>query len=321
MAVKSYWANESEKQEIIEFIDYVFSKAHRPHDFASLLPKLYGKSSDGAAHHFVIREDGKLAATVLAYPVMMQIGESRLMTLGVGSVSTHPCARGKGYMKLLMDAVDDRARETGAAFAVLGGLRQRYGYFGYEQGGYQMNALLTKTNVRHALAKTEDVDIAVEAMREGGVRLCKALQERQPCFCARGEAAFADVLRSWNNEPFVVSRGGEFAGFGTLRRNPDRCHIAELLLENEADFPTVMKRLSMLHGDLSIAAAPWERSRAAWLSAVAEKFEISANHLYKIYEPDAVRDACAQLGLPGVGFAFDGFSLPLPLYIAPPDAV
>ena len=96
MAVKCYWANESEKQEIIEFIDYVFSKAHRPHDFASLLPKLYGRDGDGAAHHFVIREDGKLAATVLAYPVMMQIGESRLMTLGVGSVSTHPCARGKG---------------------------------------------------------------------------------------------------------------------------------------------------------------------------------------------------------------------------------
>ena len=34
-----YWAAPEEKQEIIDFIDLVFSKAHRPHDFATLIPK------------------------------------------------------------------------------------------------------------------------------------------------------------------------------------------------------------------------------------------------------------------------------------------
>ena len=45
----AYWAGPGEKEEIVEFIDYVFSKAHRPHDFATLLPKLYGEHGDGAA--------------------------------------------------------------------------------------------------------------------------------------------------------------------------------------------------------------------------------------------------------------------------------
>ena len=80
----AYWADAAEKDEIIEFIDYVFSKAHCPHDFATLLPKLYGEQGDGAAHHFIVREDGKIAATVLVYPVTMHIGERTLTTLGVG---------------------------------------------------------------------------------------------------------------------------------------------------------------------------------------------------------------------------------------------
>ena len=32
------WATPQDKHDIIDFIDFVFSKAHRPHDFATLLP-------------------------------------------------------------------------------------------------------------------------------------------------------------------------------------------------------------------------------------------------------------------------------------------
>ena len=104
------WARPEERNEIVDFCDLVFSKAHCPHDFTTLLPKLYGEGGDGAAHHFVVREEGKLAATVLVYPVPMRIGNRELLTLGVGSVSTRPGARGKGYMRLIMDAVDARAK-------------------------------------------------------------------------------------------------------------------------------------------------------------------------------------------------------------------
>ena len=32
----------ADRQEILDFADLVFSKNSRPHDFATLLPKLYG---------------------------------------------------------------------------------------------------------------------------------------------------------------------------------------------------------------------------------------------------------------------------------------
>ena len=311
----AYWAGPEEKEEIIEFIDYVFSKAHRPHDFASLLPKLYGEHGDGAAHHFVVREEGKLAATVLVYPVTMRIGERTLTTLGVGSVSTHPQARGRGYMRLLMDAVDVRAKETGAAFAVLGGQRQRYQYFGYDYAGYELHGRFTPDNARHALRTVDAADYDVMPMTQVHVPQAAALLERQSCFCARSGEAYLDILRSWNNEPFALRRGGRPVGFGALRQNEGNCHLAELLLEDEADFPAAMKLLSARYGALTVCAAPWEKQRARWMSSVCEEVAVQPNHQFKFYDEEQVRAACAAL---------DGFlpmKMALPVCVTPPDCV
>jgi len=308
-----YWAAPEEKQEIIEFIDYVFSKAHRPHDFATLLPKLYGENGDAAQHHIVVREHGKIAATLLCYPVTLHAAGREYMTLGIGSVSTHPRMRGRGYLGDMMALADERAKEMGAAFAVLGGQRQRYQYYGFDHAGYQLRAQLETVNVRHALRDVQTDRWRIIPMEQAHVCPAIALMERQPCWCVRGEEAFADILRSWHNKPFAVLKDGVFAGYGTLRKNPDSCHAAELLLEDESDFPAVMKLLSGMHGDLSICAAPWQRARAKWLSAACEAYSVAPAGQFKVYDALQTDEICDAL---------DGFLGGMqPLYIAPPDAV
>ncbi len=308
-----YWAAPEEKQEIIDFIDFVFSKAHRPHDFASLLPKLYGGSGDGAMHHIVVREDGKIAATLLCYPVRLNAAGREYMTLGVGSVSTHPRSRGKGYLGEMMALADARAKELGAVCAVLGGQRQRYQYYGFDHAGYQLRGNLETVNVRHALRGVCTEGLSIVPMERAHVTDAIALMQRQPCYCLRSEEAFVSILRSWYNEPFAVFKNGVFAGCGTLRKNPDGCHIAELLLADEADFSAVMKLLSGMYGDLSICAAPWERARAKWLSAICEEYSVQPAGQFKVYDAAQMDAICGSL---------DGFLGGMqPLYVAPPDAV
>lgn len=307
------WAAPQEKDEIIDFIDYVFSKAHRPHDFATLLPKLYGERGDAAAQHILVREDGKIAAALLCYPVRMHAGGRTYMTMGIGSVSTHPRARGKGYLGGMMALADQRAREMNAVFAVLGGQRQRYQYYGFDHGGYQLRAQLEKANVRHALPDVKADCVEILPMTQAHVPEAIALMERMPCYCERSEGAYLDILRSWNNEPFVVMKDGASAGFGAKRQNPDGCHVAELLLSSETDFPAVMKKLSVEHGDVSICAAPWERQRAKWLAAVCEEYCLQPNNMFKVYDPEQMKALCAGL---------DGFAtIAPPVYVAPPDCV
>lgn len=314
--LKMYWADASEaseKREIIEFIDYVFSKAHRPHDFTTLLPKLYGERGNGAKHHFVVREDGRIAATVLVYPVSMHIGERTIMTLGVGSVSTHPGMRGRGYMQLLMDAVDAKAEELGAACAVLGGQLQRYQYFGYDRYGYELRGRMTRDNARHALGGLDVTAYEMMPMTQAHVAQAMAMHARQACRCERSEAAWLDVLRSWNNEPFALKKEGRIIGTGAMRQDKDEICISELLLEDERDFPAAMKLIGAKGETVAVSAAPWERQRAKWLAHVCERVAVQPNEMFKFYDRGALESACASL---------DGF-LPqaMALYVAPPDCV
>lgn len=321
------WARPAEMNEIIDFCDFVFSKSDRPHDFATLLPKLYGENGDGAAHHFVIREGGRIAATILAYPVTVHIGGETLLSLGVGSVSTHPRARGRGYMKTLLTAVDEKARELGADFAVLGGQRQRYEHFRYVHAGYELRGTLTPDNVRHALRTVSCEGYALAPMVQADVAQAQALHARQPSYCERPDGQFLDILRSWDAQPLTLTRDGKMIGFATVTPGERGCHAGalchagELCLEDEEHAPAVLKLLSGHYGGFTLCVAPWEHGRAARITALCESYAISHNHCYKFYHPDRVAKACRALGCGGESLTQSGFALPLPLFIAPADCV
>ena len=315
------WARPQDKNEIVDFCDLVFSKAHRPHDFTTLLPRLYGEGGDGAAHHFLLREDGRIVATILAYPIPVHVGGQTLLSLGVGSVSTHPRFRGQGFMKTLLAAVDDRARELGADFAVLGGQRQRYEHFRYVHAGYQLRGTLSPDNVRHALRTVSSEGYALAPMTQADVPAALALHTAQPSFCERREDAFLDVLRSWNASPFVLTKDGVFIGYASVVPGGDVCRVQELRLADEGDAPAALKLLSSTYGALSLIAAPWEAGRAARIAALCDDYAIVHNSCVKFYRPARIAAAYAALGCGGDSLTQTGFSLPLPLFIAPADRV
>ena len=314
------WARPQDKNEIIDFCDLVFSKAHCPHDFTTLLPKLYGEHGDGAGNHFLLREDGRIVATILVYPVPVSIAGKTLLSLGVGSVSTHPRCRARGFMKQLLGAVDDKARELHADFAVLGGQRQRYEHFRFVHAGYQLRGTLTPDNVRHALRTVDCTGYALSPMTQDEVPAALALHTAQPSYCARSEAAFLDILRSWNAQPMAVTKDGAFIGYASLIPG-SVCRVQELRLADEGDAPAVMKLLSGAYGTLSLLAAPWEAGRAARIAALCEDYAIEHNNCVKFYQPGRVAAALGALGCGGDSLTQTGFALPLPLFIAPADCV
>ena len=58
-------AKPEEREACIEFADYVFSKAHCPHDFETLIPRVYGEGVDSASmHRIAVDERGKIRALI-----------------------------------------------------------------------------------------------------------------------------------------------------------------------------------------------------------------------------------------------------------------
>lgn len=132
-------AKPEEREACIEFADYVFSKAHCPHDFETLIPRVYGEGVDSASmHRIAVDERGKIRALIAVLREELEVGGKALQAGFVGTVSVHPKARGEGHMKVLMGEWLKEMRET-CDIAVLGGQRQRYEYFGFTRGGSQYN--------------------------------------------------------------------------------------------------------------------------------------------------------------------------------------
>ena len=94
-----------EEADILDFINYVFSQAHRPHDFKLLLPKVYAHEGF-YRYHYVAVKDGRIRGTVAVLPLEMQVMPGKTLKIGyVGSVSAHPYDKGAGHMKKLMDHI------------------------------------------------------------------------------------------------------------------------------------------------------------------------------------------------------------------------
>ena len=55
----------SDRADVIDFANYVFSQAHRPHDFKTLLPKVYADHlPELGAEHFVAKQNGRIRALI-----------------------------------------------------------------------------------------------------------------------------------------------------------------------------------------------------------------------------------------------------------------
>ena len=49
-----------DREDIIDFINMVFSMTGRAHNFKALLSKLYGDALDTSGFHFLAKEEGKI---------------------------------------------------------------------------------------------------------------------------------------------------------------------------------------------------------------------------------------------------------------------
>lgn len=270
-------ARPGEEAEILDFINYVFSYSARPHDFRALLPKVYAKP-DFSKYHFVALEDGRIRGTVATLPMEMRVDGGRSLHIGyVGSVSVHPYARGRGYMKQLMALLLRDARKQGMDMLVLGGLRQRYEYFGFESGGCDLSFSIGEDNIRHALKDVNADSVAirrVESRDDKALDAMYALYQRQPMLCGRSRADFFDIMASWRADLYEIgdAKGG-FLGYASALDG----NIQELALADERCCPAFVKAWArQASGDyFTLNVSMHNRIRAGCVKSFAESYRVA----------------------------------------------
>jgi GNAT superfamily N-acetyltransferase len=212
--------------------------AHRPHDFAAMLPKVYGEGAPlfQPDKHFIAREDGRIRALVAMLPVPARAA-GRGFTVGfIGTVSTHPYYRGRGGMKHLMAMAMDTARREGYAYMALGGRRQRYGYFGFTPAGVSASHLINGDNVRHALGGIDSSRISFKEITDSNdplIDIAYGAYDRQIAAGSRSRENFLIICQSWGAKLYAVNDGGACVGYA-VATNDDM--VSELVLEDSARY-------------------------------------------------------------------------------------
>lgn len=288
-------AQPGDQAALVDFANYVFSQAHRPHDFKRLLPKVYGDHvcTTEIATHYIARQDGSLRAMAAMLPLRMHVLSDVLRLGFVGTVCVHPYARGEGHMKRLMGDLLNNARTQDFDLLVLGGQRQRYGYFGFQPGGTALRYTVTATNLRHAArdAGASEVDLSpLESEDASALAFVQSLCQAQPLFVERPKERLADILHSWESNCLLIRRGGQMIGYVCGA-------VQELGLTDESALPLVLKALLAKKGlrEVTLSVAPFEAQRIRALRLLCERASLETVEMINVLNWPRVLSALLAL--------------------------
>ena len=271
----------AEREEIIDFANYVFSQAHRPHDFKTLLPKTYADDApDFSDWHFLAVRDGRIRALVSCRPTDLYLGGGKLSCGCVGTVSVHPYSRGEGHMKQLMAMMLEDCRRRGYDMIFLGGQRQRYEYFGFESACMITDYYISAASVRHALGDADDSGIAFTEITEGMEKeldFAWELADRQALHGERPREDFLRIMHSWNSKLWLVTADGVPSGY--VMGN-----VSEIALTDEALLPRVIKAMIRdgQNDGVTIPAAPHETERRKILERIFHSRSLHAGEMVNV---------------------------------------
>jgi predicted acetyltransferase len=134
-----------EFDDFMRYVERAFG--HSKGWFERHLPHIYRPTERVCSWGYVIVEDGEIQSHVGVYPIESVTAGLPLAIGGIGAVSTAPEARGKGYMTRLLDHAIDEMRRLGYPASWLGGDRQRYNSFGWENAATAYNLVFTQRSM------------------------------------------------------------------------------------------------------------------------------------------------------------------------------
>ncbi len=280
-------AVESEYSDLIDFASMVFYV-----NFPYRLPKLYDGHPEVSPCHLLVTEEDRIKAMVGSFPLDLRVGESWLKLQGIGTVSVHPRSRGKGYMQLLLKELVEDAKADGADLMFLGGQRQRYGYFGFDQAATQLSFTVSRANLRHKEVSTQGIRLVPLDEHPEYLPQCRTLAAAQDVEARRED--FAQVLHTWDSAGWVLLKDGEFLGYASISDRKTR--VQELALTDyDQALPAVFAIVEFCGQDVEVQPTWEQRALIRALNSVAEGGNIYTSEMINVLNYPRVIEA--YLGL------------------------
>lgn len=277
--------------DLMDFINYVFGFNGNGEDFKKLLPKLYKPEYKPCESNYIVTEDGKLRAAIGAFDDALTVCGKTLKVRGIGNVAVHPYHRSKGYMIDSMNLAIEDMKKDGVDLSILGGQRQRYGYFGYDSVGVGANVDITPTNLRHCFANVPFRKLEIRTVEDSDTELIDeiyALFCTRPIRSLRSRERFPDICRSWSSPLRAVLDGDKLIGYYVA-------DMKELTLYDMADFNDVVRNHVRNFGSVGLMVPSWDKKLLEAAMRICESTRFCTFFQFNIFNFGNVAEACMLL--------------------------
>ena len=282
---------------IIDFINYVFSHNDYPHDFKTMVPKVYGDNlRENAIHFIAFNETGQIVGAVGLLPINFHINDVILKSGFIGSVYVHPYYRSQGHMKKLMSMADDYLKSNCFDLGILDGLRQRYEYYVYKRSGIHLAFEVNSDNIRHGLKNISIKDfhlIEITHNNDSFLDNIFDLSSCSPVFVERNRETLLYTMKNFESRLYAVTYKDKFIGYFTASTN--NC-ISEMNMVKKEYFLNAIKLWMYFCSAscITVTAQPYQTDFIAALDSFSENRSIQYGANFKIFHQEKVSHAIEE---------------------------
>ena len=289
-------AQSTEMADIIRVANTAFCpEREQGFDFQWVMPKAYKPGADTAKYHILAVEEGEIVALAGNLPGEVHVQNQIYPYAVVGTVSTLPSRQKKGYMKQVMQGIEQDDLFSGVVFSALGGLRKRYNRYGYEKcsttytfdvGEYCLREYPPLDSVTLRLADGSDLDALY------------ALYQSQSPAIYRAKQSFFDCLAFSRSLVYVVEQNGEIVGYFNVSSRKNG--IYEVVLKDYALLPHVFSAFFRIAecGSLNVSVSALNVPLILALDSFAESKSLCDGILIKVYDKKRFLQMLLSLNAP-----------------------
>jgi len=225
---------------LIEFLNRVFTEQNKcVMTFEKTYPRIFREKDREMGWHMAAKIDGKICGTAASYPVTYRVGGTDLRLSSGGNIAVDSSCRGQGIMQKVVARVLEECREDGFDMCYLHGDRWRYGHFGYERCGVELNIQVKASKLKdhtlkgnYTFVPLTDDDAALDALYE--------FYNTQRVYEKRERESFFLAMTSKGQVcNMIYSEEGELLGYF---RNADEHSFIEIALKDKSLFIDILKK-------------------------------------------------------------------------------
>jgi predicted N-acetyltransferase YhbS len=232
-------------------------------------------------NRFIMKDGNKVVSHVGYADQTILVEGKEIKVAGVTLVSTLPTYRRQNFMTQLLMRCIQAMIEEGYAFSDLGGDRQRYGYFGWENAGREWELHITKRSLDDT---TAPIGFQITPYQESSEEIDAiiAIHDHEPLRTKRTRELYKMLLGRKGNQVWLASNNDGIVAYVVSEPSKNHQQVMEFGGSEEGIHAILRYFIDTICSDSIRVNSPWIHPLNHKLFCVSSRWNVVYTRMLKI---------------------------------------